>query len=124
MTRALVTSSKYSPGNMTAEALEALFVGREKTLNDVLERVAASATGAGKHFILLVGARGVGKTHFIALFYHRLMTDPRYEKARKKLKIAYLNEEEWGVASFLDFLVRVLNALATGYGDKDLEAQV
>lgn len=124
MTRALVTSSKYSPGNMTPEALEALFVGREKTLNDVLKRIAASATGAGKHFLLLVGPRGVGKTHFIALLHHRLMTDPQYEAARNKLRIAYLNEEEWGVASFLDLLVRLLNALAASYGDKDLEAQI
>jgi tetratricopeptide (TPR) repeat protein len=124
MTRALVTSSKYSPGNMTPEALEALFVGREKTLSDVLKRISASATGEGKHFILLVGARGVGKTHFVALAYHRLMTDPRYAPARKRLKVAYLNEEEWGVASFVDLLVRILNALASGHGDKELEARI
>jgi DNA-binding MarR family transcriptional regulator len=124
MTRALVTSSKFSPGNMTPEALEALFVGREKTLSDVLKRIAASATGEGKHFILLVGARGVGKTHFVALAYHRLMTDPQYAPARARLKVAYLNEEEWGVASFVDLLVRILNALAAGHGDRDLEARI
>lgn len=124
MKRALVTSSKYSPGNMTPEALEALFVGREKTLTDVLKRIAASATGAGKHYILLVGPRGVGKTHFVALLYHRLVSDPQYATARSRLKIAYLNEEEWGVASFLDLLVRILNALAAGQRDAALEAQI
>jgi DNA-binding MarR family transcriptional regulator len=124
MTRALVTSSKYSPGNMTPEALEALFVGREKTLSDVLKRVAASATSGGKHFILLVGPRGVGKTHFIALAHHRLMTAPQYAAARGRLKVAYLSEEEWGVASFVDFLVRVLDALAARHGDRDLEARI
>ena len=67
MTRALVTSSKYSPGNMKPEALEALFVGREKTLHDVLARIAASATGRSKHFFLLVGPRGIGKTQFVAI---------------------------------------------------------
>ncbi|WP_437335019.1 tetratricopeptide repeat protein [Sorangium sp. So ce394] len=124
MTRALVTSSKYSPGNMMPQALEALFVGREKTLSDVLKRIAASATGSGKHYILLVGPRGVGKTHFVALLHHRLMTDPQYEAARKKLKIAYLNEEEWGVASFLDLLVRILNALASGGREKELDDRI
>lgn len=114
MTRALVTSSKYSPGNMEPGALEALFVGREKTLHDVLARLAASATGRSKHFLLLVGPRGVGKTHFVALLHHRLTTAAEYEAARRRLKIAYLNEEEWGVASFLDLLVRILGALATG----------
>jgi DNA-binding MarR family transcriptional regulator len=114
MTRALVTSSKYSPGNMKPEALEALFVGREKTLHDVLARIATSAIGRSKHFLLLVGPRGIGKTHFVALLHHRLTTAPEYEAARRKLRIAYLNEEEWGVASFLDLLVRILGALASG----------
>jgi|HubBroStandDraft_6_1064221.scaffolds.fasta_scaffold80351_2 DNA-binding MarR family transcriptional regulator len=123
MTCARVTSSKYSPGNMTPEALEALFVGREKTLSDVLKRIAASATGEGKHFILLVGPRGVGKTHFIALAHHRLMTAPQYAAAERRLKVAYLGEE-WGVASFVDFLVRVLDALASRYEDRGLEARI
>jgi tetratricopeptide (TPR) repeat protein len=117
VTRALVTSSKYSPGNMTPEALEALFVGREKLFKDVLNRLVASATTREKHFILLVGSRGIGKTHFVALLRHRLTHDPKYASARKRLKIAYLNEEEWGIASFLDFLVRILRSLAAG--DKD-----
>ncbi|HRI68332.1 MAG TPA: tetratricopeptide repeat protein, partial [Polyangium sp.] len=124
MTRALVTSSRYSPGNLTPEALEKLFVGREDLLEDILRRVNASALGAEKHFLLLVGARGVGKTHFMALLNHRLQTDRNYAKARKQLKIAYLNEEEWGVASFLDFLVRILRSLAVRYKSKALSAKI
>jgi tetratricopeptide (TPR) repeat protein/DNA-binding transcriptional ArsR family regulator len=119
MTRALVTSSKYSPGNMKPEALEALFVGREKTLHDVLARIAASATGRSKHYFLLVGPRGIGKTHFVALLHHRLTTASEYEAARRRLEIAYLNEEEWGVASFLDLLVRILRALASNHEGLD-----
>lgn len=124
MTRALVTSSRYSPGNLTPEALEKLFVGREDVLEDILRRVNASALGAEKHFVLLVGARGVGKTHFMALLNHRLQTDRKYANARKQLKVAYLNEEEWGVASFLDFLVRILRSLATRYKNKTLSTKI
>ncbi|MEP7124778.1 MAG: MarR family transcriptional regulator [Byssovorax sp.] len=111
MTRALVTSSKYSPGNMTPEALESLFVGRSRVLDDTLKRLAASALGKDKHYFLLVGARGTGKTHFVALLHHRISHDPAHAPARKRLVIARLNEEEWGVASFLDLLVRILQAL-------------
>jgi tetratricopeptide (TPR) repeat protein len=124
MNRALVTSSRYSPGNMSAEALEKLFVGRSALLDDVLRRVERSATRGEKHFVLLVGPRGVGKTHFISLLAHRLETAPQFANARKKLRVAHLNEEEWGVASFLDLLVRVLQALAAGSKDRKLSKRI
>jgi len=114
MSRGLVQSSRYSPGNMTPQALERLFVGREKLMADVLKKIAASATSEEKHFILLVGPRGVGKTHFVEVLHHRLTTAPAWRKARTHLKIAFLNEEEWGVASFLDLLMRILETLKKG----------
>jgi tetratricopeptide (TPR) repeat protein/energy-coupling factor transporter ATP-binding protein EcfA2 len=77
-----------------------------------LKKIAASATSKEKHFILLVGPRGVGKTHFVELLHHRLTTAPAGRKARAHLKIAFLNEEEWGVASLLDLLMRILATLA------------
>jgi hypothetical protein len=58
VTRALVTTSRYSPGNLTPDALERLFVGREKLLQDALRRIAASATRKEKHFLLFIGPRG------------------------------------------------------------------
>ena len=124
MTRGLVQTSRYSPGNMEPSALAQLFVGRDKLLRDVLHRIAASATGEEKHFILLVGQRGVGKTHFVWLVYDRLMGDAKYSLARTRLKIAFLNEEEWGVASFMDLIVRILRALETRHPDKDLSSQI
>jgi tetratricopeptide (TPR) repeat protein len=113
MSRGLVQGSRYSPGNMTPEALEHLFVGRDKLMGDVLKKIATSSTSSAKHFLLLVGPRGVGKTHFVELLHLRLTTAPAWEKARARLRIAFLNEEEWGVASFLDLLVRILRSLAT-----------
>lgn len=124
MTRGLVQTSRYSPGNMHPSALAKLFVGRDKTLRDVLRRIAVSATGEEKHFILLVGQRGVGKTHFVWLAHDRLNEDPRYSVARARLKIAFLNEEEWGVASFLDLIVRILRALESRYSDQRLSTQI
>lgn len=121
MSRAGVDSSKYSPGNMRPEALETLFVGkeREKLLKDLLKKIAASAKSSDKHFALLVAPRGMGKTHFLGLLHHRLCTAPELAPARKKLKVALLNEEEWGVASFLDFLTCILRALALDDGSID-----
>ena len=112
MRQGILRSSRYSPGNMDRESLEALFVGRGEVMEDVLTRVTQSVRSPEKHFILLVGPRGSGKTHFLALAYHRLMRRFDADNARDRVAVALLNEEEWGVASFLDLLVRILRALA------------
>ena len=84
--------------------------------NDVMENVLSRVTNAtqtqAKHYVLLVGPRGSGKTHFLALAYHRLMDRLRAANARDSVAVALLKEEEWGVASFLDLVVRILRALA------------
>ena len=104
--------SRYSPGNMDRESLEALFVGRDDVMQSVLSRIMKSVRSTHKHYILLVGPRGSGKTHLLALAYHLLMDRIASAKAHDKVAVALLNEEEWGVASFLDLVVRILNALA------------
>jgi len=109
---------------MNPAALAQLFVGRDKTLRDVLHRIEASANGEEKHFILLVGQRGVGKTHFVWLVHDRLTQDVKYSRALIRLKIAFLNEEEWGVASFLDLIVRILRALESRYSNSHLSGQI
>ncbi len=112
MRQGFLESSRYSPGNMRQESLEALFVGREDHMRDVISRLATSVQEKQKHYLLLVGPRGSGKTHFLTLAYHRLMGQLEENNDRGRVVIAFLNEEEWGVASFLDFIVRILRVLA------------
>ena len=99
--------SRFSPGNCAPELLESMLVGRgelvdrlEKTVLDSVE------TGAG-HNWLLIGPRGAGKTHVLAILYNRI---DRNSEIRPRVVIAYMKEEERGVASFLDWLVRILRA--------------
>ena len=127
MRQGFLRGSRYSPGNMDRESLEALFVGRREVMDDVLSRVSRSVRSPEKHYVLLVGPRGSGKTHFLALAYHRLMD--RFDTSnvldrdrdRDRVAVALLNEEEWGVASFLDLVVRILRALADRAPDLDAE---
>ena len=121
MRQGFLRSSRYSPGNMSRESLEALFVGRHDVMEDVLSRVTRSIRSPEKHYILLVGPRGSGKTHLLALAHHRLMDRVDAPGARDSVAVALLNEEEWGVASFLDFVVRILRALADKAPDLDAE---
>ena len=121
MRQGFLRSSRYSPGNMDRESLEGLFVGRHDVMEDVLSRIIKSIQSPEKHYILLVGPRGSGKTHFLALAHHRLMDRVEAADARDSVAVAVLNEEEWGVASFLDLVVRILRALASETPDLDAE---
>ena len=112
MRQGMLRSSRYSPGNMNPESLEALFVGRHDVMKDLLSRVTKSIRSSQKHYILLVGPRGSGKTHLLVLAYHRLLASLRAGDVGDHVAIALLKEEEWGVASYLDLLVRILTALA------------
>jgi len=106
--------SRYTPSLMKSEDLEALFVQREALARRIIELIRDSALTASKHHTLLVGPRGIGKTHLVALIYHRVKS---MADLRDQLLIAWLREDEWGVTSFLDLLLRIFRALRSEYGD-------
>ena len=113
--------SHYTPSLMNPEDLDAIFVQRQSLLTDLLENIENSILTEAKHHALLIGPRGIGKTLLISMIYHRVSAN---ETFKDKLKIAWLREEEWGVATFLDLLVRILNSLIEEYKDPNLEEQV
>ena len=122
MRTGFLSSSRYSPGNMDRESLETLFVGRRDIMDDVLTRATGSIEASQKHYLLIVGPRGSGKTHFLALAHHRLMDHIEAVEATDRVAVALLKEEEWGVASYLDLVVRILRALADE--SPELEAKI
>lgn len=93
---------------MTPDALEAIFVQREGMLRSVLESIRTGAITGGKKNILLVGPRGIGKTHLLSLIYYRLQA---MEDLRGRILTAWLREEELAVACFRDVLLGILRAL-------------
>ena len=104
--------SRFTPRAMSHEDLEAMFVQRHKLAEYLVEMIRDSAETENKHFRLLIGPRGIGKTHLLALVYHRVA---KLDDLHDKLLIAWLREEEWGVDSFLDLLLRILRALGEKY---------
>jgi pentatricopeptide repeat protein len=102
--------SRFTPSLMSAEALEAVFVQRENLLQEILERIRVSVLGSEKTHTLLVGPRGIGKTHLVSLINHRLQSMPGIQD---RILVAWMREEEWGIACFRDLLLRVLRALVS-----------
>jgi tetratricopeptide (TPR) repeat protein len=99
--------STFSPSTMSAEALENTFVQRHSLLERLVDIFEDSARRKSKHNVLLVGPRGIGKSHVVSLVYQRLKAN---QTLADKLVIAFLKEDEWGITSFLDLLLRVHRA--------------
>jgi len=109
--------SRFTPSLMTPDTLEALFIQRDKLAEQVLDDIRHSAASKAKHYHLLIGPRGLGKTHFVTLIFNRIKTNTAL---MKRLRIAWLREEERGISSFLELLMRILNALVREYPDDGL----
>jgi Cdc6-like AAA superfamily ATPase len=113
--------SHFTPSMMNPEALESIFVQRQKLAEHVVETIRDSVLTPAKHYTLLMGPRGIGKTHFVSLVYHRIQ---KMDDLRDRLLIAWLREEEWGVTSFLDLLLRIFDALKRQGINGDLSTEL
>ena len=109
------TLQPFSPRWADPDLLEKTLVGG-KALADKLEQLAIDgAGGANKYQRLIIGPRGSGKTHLLKVLHTRLW---RNTALRDRLLIIYLLEDELGIASFRDFLVRLLRAILAWYPEK------
>ena len=102
----------FTPSMMAPETLEAMLVQREPLLSRSLGHVLESLRTGSRHHTLFVGPRGIGKTHLISLLHHRLSLT---NEAKEKALIAWMREEEWGVTSFFELVLRILRTLDTSY---------
>lgn len=102
---------RFSPNQTDPKLLEAIFVGREPLMQNILEKVVESATTDSKHHVLLYGPRGIGKSHFTSLLRNRLHSDVTLSK---KIHIARLNEDET-TTTVVQLLVRIYRALCFAY---------
>ena len=105
---------RFSPNQTDPELLEAIFVGRESLLQNVLEKITESATTGSKHHVLLYGPRGIGKSHLTSLLHYRMSRD---ESLSEKIHVARLNEDET-TTSMVQLLVRIYRSLCSSYADE------
>jgi predicted ArsR family transcriptional regulator/DNA polymerase III delta prime subunit len=113
--------SRFNPGLMDRDTLEALFVQREKLAENIVTAIKESvSTGSRKH-VLLLGPRGIGKTCLIAIVYHRTKA---IVSPKGGLLIAWLREDEYGIMSLLDLILRVLDQLDREYPSLHLRSRI
>jgi DNA-binding MarR family transcriptional regulator len=120
-----VLLSAFNPSTMSPELLEGIFVEREPLAQELLQGIRDSLAPDTKRHSLLVGPRGMGKTHLVSLIYHRIREGRNGgEGLDTHLRIAWLREEERGVAHFFHLLRRILVTLAKEYNDDSLHKSI
>lgn len=112
-----MTHSSFNPSMVAPERLERVLVARHQLLQDVTDRLWNSTETRNCPAIVLVGPRGMGKSHLVALANHRLkQRDPE----GAKVAIAWLEEDPWKVQTYFDLLCTVLRALEGSAGEQSL----
>ncbi|MCH7668999.1 MAG: tetratricopeptide repeat protein, partial [Acidobacteria bacterium] len=110
---------KYNPSILSHQVLEDLFVGsdRERILQDIVDRASGAASSDERNHTLLVGRRGSGKSHLIALAYYRigdLVTDES-----RSLQRSWLPEDPLTIHSYTEFLRQIAQGLLRSSGSEE-----
>ncbi|NLM29361.1 MAG: MarR family transcriptional regulator [Methanomicrobiales archaeon] len=120
---ASVALHQYSPGALDRETLQYLLVGRQKLAESLFEEIDQAAGGGTPRFFLLIGPRGTGKSHLMALLYEQVRDDLSGRAIPVKL-----GEEEYSIFRASDFFLRVLEdmgaCVANVAGDDQLVRDV
>jgi tetratricopeptide (TPR) repeat protein len=105
----------FNPGESKPELLEQTLIGRKDLVRRLEELIIESARSGNKHQRLMIGPRGSGKTHTLKVLYNRIRNK---KELQKDLDIAYLCEDEYGVATFLDLILRILRSFIRWYPER------
>lgn len=95
----------FSPNTLSPEILEKAIVGRNEVLNQLEQELTEKLVKGQTYQSLLIAPRGSGKTHLTATLRYRLQANPDLQD---KMLIAYMNEDERGIANFSDFIRHIL----------------
>jgi len=100
--------SRFTPWLTPRAQLERISVGREGMVGDLIGRIQHAADTPSRQHTLLIGPRGVGKTHLLALTYYQAQ-DELSRGAR--FQVARLPEDPWTILSYARLLAAILDDL-------------
>ncbi len=98
----------YSPRKSSFEDLEMTFVGRETLLDELISSIRDQTTTEILQHWMILGTRGMGKSHIITMLYHIVKQDEYLDKSWTPV---LMNEEEQGIFSLHTLLIRVMTKL-------------
>jgi len=106
---------KWTPALQKPEDLQKLLVGRDSFVKRLLQAIAEAREGKSVQHFLLIGPRGIGKTHLLLLLYHTVKGAIRWDGAFQNLSQSWepilLSEDQYGVGSLTDLFIEILKQL-------------
>ena len=98
-----ITLYRYSPENVPHEVLKNIFVGRDDLFDKTFKELETAGKNKTPRFYLIVGSRGIGKSHFLIMLYHKI----KQELSSLYIPVKFA-EEEYSVYRASDFFLRIL----------------
>lgn len=106
--RKRVTLPLFTPTSLDGAELSARTVGRARLIQRVIGLLRTAATSGNRPHTLLVGPRGSGKTHALAVVLHEAGQD---EEIARQLAFAWIPEDAVGISSYEDLLLSAVEYL-------------
>ncbi|NQU03985.1 MAG: ATP-binding protein, partial [Syntrophaceae bacterium] len=107
----------YNPAHQNAAFLEKVFVGRDTLLSDIVSSIVSQKRKPTHQHWLLIGPRGIGKSHILALVRHRVKSD-RILNAH--WIPVWFPEEATGIITLRDFMEKILSLASSELKDAGL----
>jgi tetratricopeptide (TPR) repeat protein len=115
---------RYTPALEDPQNLKDLSVSRDKELKRILRALKEGADKKGNQHFLLVGPRGIGKTHLLLLIYHGTTGNITWNELCQHLNDSWepilFAEEEYRMISFPDLLLEIVGRLRQEAPDEKL----
>ena len=111
-----VSRFPFAPWLTNPEQLARTLVGRDAIIRDILNRVVSAGNGAAPKHALLVGPRGMGKTHILFLIYlyisGEIKLPPDMPGPLTGWDVVFFSEEEYrGHNTLANFLLSLIGKL-------------
>jgi len=104
----------YNPAHLNPDELKASFVAREDTLAEMLRMIDEQKPGHPCQHMMLIGARGMGKTTLGLRFLHEILDTPTLAAIWQPVPF---HEESYGISNLAEFWLAALHHLTRATGD-------
>ncbi|EFK11156.1 tetratricopeptide repeat protein [delta proteobacterium NaphS2] len=113
----------YTPRKMPFEDLKSTFVAREQLIEDLISSIREQADKKTLQHWMVIGTRGMGKSHIITMIYHMVEQD---NDLGSRWMPVLMNEEEQGIFSLHTLFIRIMMKLSEELlvGDKEGSAKI
>ncbi len=113
----------FGTKSVQPEILEKTLTVRKDIVDEIEKNCTSKTLNSSTWQSLIIAPRGSGKTHIIKVLYHRLKNN---KDLSNKAVIAYMTEDEVGIANYTDLMISILRAFIrySEAGSESLEAKI